>query len=306
MRKKVTLIIPVYRPDQKFQKLLEMIPKQTVVPDEIIFMNTEEKYWKSEWIQGLPQAKVVHISKEDFDHGGTRDLAARMSIGEIIVCMTQDAVPADEYVIEQLIHSFSNESVKAVYARQLADKECKIVESYARSFNYPSKSRIKGIADLPELGIKTFFCSNVCAAYEKAAYLTLGGFPKNTIFNEDMIFAGGLVQAGYQIAYNADAKVIHSHNYTNMQQFKRNFDLAVSQADFPTVFEGISSESEGVKLVAKTAKYLCSIGKPWLIMDLVMKSGFKYLGYRMGKMYKKLPKSVVLACTMNKAYWNKK
>ena len=32
----------------------------------------------------------------------------------------------------------------------------------------------------------------------------------HTIFNEDMIYAAGVIQAGYAIAYAADAKVIHS------------------------------------------------------------------------------------------------
>ncbi len=76
--------------------------------------------------------------------------------------------------------------------------------------------------------------------------LVSGGFIQNAIFNEDMIFAGkAVMEDDYAIAYVADAKVIHSHNYNCTQQFKRNFDLAVSQADRPEVFGGIHSESEG-------------------------------------------------------------
>ena len=71
-----------------------------------------------------------------------------------------------------------------------------------------------------------------------------------------MIFAGQAVEAGYQIAYAADAQVIHSHNYTAMQQLHRNFDLGVSQADHPEVFGRLHSEGEGIRLVKKTAKWL--------------------------------------------------
>ena len=64
-----------------------------------------------------------------------------------------------------------------------------------------------------------------------------GDLFQNAIFNEDMIFAGkAVMEDDYAIAYVADAKVIHSHNYNCTQQFKRNFDLAVSQADHPEVF----------------------------------------------------------------------
>ena len=48
------------------------------------------------------------------------------------------------------------------------------------------------------MGIKAYFCSDVCAAYNRETYNKLGGFIKKTIFNEDMIYAGGLVKKGYK------------------------------------------------------------------------------------------------------------
>ena len=121
-----------------------------------------------------------------------------------------------------------------------------------------------------------------------------------------MIYAAGVIQAGYAIVYEADAKVIHSHNLSPMEQFHRNFDLAVSQAEHPEIFAGLPSEGEGIRLVKKTAGWLCKTGKPWLVPSLVLHSGMKYLGYRMGKRYQKLPEGMVKKCTMNQAYWEKK
>ena len=155
------------------------------------------------------------------------------------------------------------------------------------------------------LGIKTFFCSNVCAMYERGTFLRQGGFVKRTIFNEDMIYAGGLIKSGWEIAYRADARVIHSHNYSGIMQFRRNFDLAVSQAEHPEIFGGIASEQEGIRLVKRTAVHCVKLGKPWLIFSLVFFSGCKYIGYRLGRSYQRLPKWLVLKCTMNKGYWQK-
>ena len=122
-----------------------------------------------------------------------------------------------------------------------------------------------------------------------------------------MIFAGrAVMEDDYAIAYVADAKVIHSHNYNCTQQFKRNFDLAVSQADHPEVFGGIHSESEGIRLVKQTARYLSQQHRPWLIPGMFVKSGFKYMGYRMGKVYSMLPRWLILKCTMNREYWLEK
>ena len=119
-----------------------------------------------------------------------------------------------------------------------------------------------------------------------------------------MIYAAGLIQAGYGIAYAADAKVVHSHNYSCSQQFHRNFDLGVSQAQYPEIFEGVPSEGEGIRLAKKTLSYLVKQGKWYLIPGFIMQSGCKYAGYFMGKRYKKLSKKMVLRCTMNQTYWN--
>lgn len=302
---KAAVIIPTYKPDEKFLRLLEMLSRQTCQAEKILILNTEKKYWKESWLEGLERAEVRHISREEFDHGKTRAMGADMTDSEFLVYFTQDAVPADEYVLERLLEPFEDSQVAAVYGRQLPDRDCKIIERYIRTFNYPEESRKKTKADLKNLGIKTYFCSNVCAAYRKSAYREAGGFPVRTIFNEDMILAAKMIQAGRAVVYAAEARVIHSHNYGWIQQFKRNFDLAVSQADHPEIFRTVSSESEGMRLVKETASYLVSIGKPWLIFQLVMSSGFKFLGYQAGKQYQKLPAGVIKKFTMNPAYWEK-
>ena len=301
---KVDVIIPVYHPGKEFSVLLERLTEQTVVIHRIIAMNTEENYWNKELEQKYPLLEVHHLKKSEFDHGGTRAWAAELSDAEIMVFMTQDAVPADRNLIENLVKALEKEKmIAAAYARQLPNEMCSFVERYTRSFNYPEKSYVRTQRDLSLYGIKTFFCSNVCAAYKKEIYQKLGGFVRKAIFNEDMIYAGRLIQEGYAVAYAADAKVIHSHNYSCMQQFHRNFDLGVSQAEHPEIFEGVPSEGEGIKLVKKTINYLIQKRKIWLIPGVILQSGCKYAGYLSGKNYRKLPKKVILWCTMNREYW---
>lgn len=299
----VDVLIPTYKPDQKCVQLVRSLLKQSVAVHRIYLIDTDTGIFPEE-LYGISDRVLIHrILPEVFDHGGTRNLGAELSDAEILVYMTQDAVPADEYLIERLVEGFEEERVGAVYARQLPSEDCQLIERYTRGFNYPKTSRLKSAEDLPVLGIKTYFCSNVCAAYRRDVYAQMGGFVKKTIFNEDMILAGKMIQNGWSIYYAADAKVIHSHNYNCRQQFHRNFDLAVSQADHPEIFEGVPSEGEGLRLVKDTAVYLIKIKKPWLILSLVWKSGFKYLGYQLGKHYKKLPRWLVLKCTMNPRYW---
>ena len=191
------------------------------------------------------------------------------------------------------------------YARQLPGQDADLLERFTRVYNYPAESRTKTIGDLPELGIKTYFASNVCAAYDRETFDRLGGFTKRTIFNEDMIYAAGLLKDGSAVRYCAGARVFHSHCYTPVQQFHRNFDLAVSQADHPEVFGGIRSESEGIRMVRKTGGFLKARGELRLLPRLILLSGAKYLGYRLGKNYRSLPMPLVRALSMNRTYWEK-
>ncbi len=210
---KVDIIIPTYKPDKTFCLLLQKLREQTFVVHRVIVINTEEDLWREavkkypvqEMLGRLPCPYTLrHIAKETFDHAGTRMQGAAESQADIILFMTMDAVPADRYTVEHLVEALESESgpgVSAVaYARQLPKRDCSVVERYTRRFNYPATGRKKTKADLKTLGIKTFFCSDVCAAYRRELFMELGGFAAPAIFNEDMLFAAKAIEAGYAVS----------------------------------------------------------------------------------------------------------
>jgi len=306
---KIDVIIPLYKPGRELFVLLDLLESQTISVNQIILMNTEEKYFEqlvygTEFVHRYDNVKVFHLSKKEFDHGATRRLGVSKSQADVFVMMTQDAVPQDEKLLENLVAGLKGEAVVA-YARQLAGEDSSVLEQFSRQFNYPAQSVVKSGKDLERLGIKTYFCSDVCAAYRRDIYDELGGFVKRTIFNEDMLYAAKAVGAGYAVAYQADAKVIHTHNYTCMQQFRRNFDLGVSQAKHPEVFAAVRSESEGMRMVKTATKYLRENHMRRKIPYFYLQCAYKYAGYLLGKHYRRLPGRAVLFCTSNRDYWMK-
>ena len=302
----IQVIIPVYKPDDKLIKLVKALKKQTVKPDGITFViskigsGTDVKV--SEAIAIAPEIRILEVKAAEFDHGGTRRFAVEKTECDIFVMMTQDAVPDDEFLIEKLTGAITGNTACA-YARQLAGRESSVFEKISRLHNYPAESVTKTKSDIESLGIKAFFCSDVCCAYDRKKYMEAGGFIRKTIFNEDMIMARKFLDMGYSVRYEADAKVVHAHNYSCMEQLHRNFDLGVSQAMNPDVFSGISSESEGMKLVKGATKYLVGKGKWYLIPGFYAQCGFKLIGYKLGKKYAKLPLWFIMAVTSNKNFW---
>ena len=306
--KTVDVIVPVYKPDEKLQKLIARLHRQSYPVQRIILINTEQSYFDSffadtHFLEQYDDLLIRHITAEEFDHGGTRRLGVSLSDADYFICMTDDAVPVDDKLVEELLNPLLEGRAAAAYARQLPGKDATLTERYSRYFNYPPKPVIKSAEDIPVMGIKTFFCSNVCAAYDRRVYDRIGGFEEHMIFNEDMVNARHFLDAGEKIAYVPMARVIHSHHYSNWQQLQRNFDLGVSQAQFPEVFGGISSSSEGVKMIKNMAGYLLRNGQALQIPGMIVNSGFKYMGYQLGKHYKKLPGWVIRKVTMNPNYW---
>lgn len=310
MKYSVDVVLVTYKPTQSFLRLIELLESQTYQINKIIIINTEERYFQklfdeSDFMKKYDNIEVHHILQKEFDHGKTRNMAVSYSKADIFICMTQDAIPENNLLIEKLVDALTiNEKIAAAYAKQLPLDDCREIEKYTRQFNYPDYSNVKSVADIEKLGIKTFFCSNVCAAYKRDIFEKQGKFINKTIFNEDMIYAGHAIKEGYEIAYSSEAMVKHSHNYTCMQQLRRNFDLGVSQADNPDVFAGISSSSEGIKLIKSTITYLSKTNNKRYIPYLIVSSGFKFMGYKLGTNYKKLPKKLIMKLTMNKYYWD--
>ena len=361
--KSFDIIIPTYKPGEKFLRLFDMLQRQHLPYNKLILINTEHELMSEEIrAKVLTDERTVlkDISADEFDHAATRAMAVRLSSSDAFICMTDDAVPADEFLTEKLIAGLNqvasgnlrddnscwaankraaetcvnlnenadgarqnqadiaankgvgdpmrteeNVQVAMCYARQLAAPDADESEKYVRVFNYPEKSFVKTAADLTRLGIKTYFASDVCCAYNREIFESLGGFIDNAIFNEDMIYAAAAIKAGYGIRYEAEALVVHSHNYTAMQQLHRNFDLGLSQRQHPEVFEGLSSEGEGFKLVTATIRHLLSSGHAPDIPVFIWRTGFRYIGYRAGKRYDRLPKGLVRSLAMNKRYVDK-
>lgn len=303
---KVDAVIPAYKPGHDLRELVEKLLDQTVRLGRIIIINTDREFFDEKEYLIAPAVEVVHITRHEFDHAGTRDMGLRMSDADYVLFMTMDAIPKDNYLVEKLLSGFRRaDNIAVSYARQLPKKDCNRIEQITREFNYPAQSRVQTSDDIKELGIKAYFCSDVCAMYDISIYRSLGGFKAPAIFNEDMVYAAGALDAGYAVSYCADALVYHSHNYTGRQYYRRNFDLGVSQADHPEIFERFNVKGTGMQLVRKSLAQICRRGTPADIIRLVYYSGMKYLGFRKGKNYHKLSLKSCLKHTSDKEYWNR-
>lgn len=290
MDKAVSVIIPTLNAENCIKNLIESLLSQSLRPNEIIIVDSESDDRTVEIAESFPIVTVIPIKRKDFDHGGTRDMALRKSHGDNVVFMTQDAISANEYTIENLIrHLKSEDNIAVVSGRQLARPDSSEMEKLVRKFNYPRVSNIRQKSDIGTYGIKTFYSSDVCAAYDKKIYLELGGFEYPLKTNEDMFFAAKAVNNGYKVGYAADAEVIHSHDLTLKEQYKRNFILGYEMERHKELLGNVSANSEGFKLVKYVVIGLIKKGKILSFIRFGLDCMARFWGNKLGKIkyYKK-------------------
>lgn len=297
---RVSVIIPTLNAGSALHTLLDKLQDQTVKPHEIIIIDSES-------VDGTPQlaqqagARVITVCRSEFDHGGTRNLAAAAAEGSILLFMTQDAEPMNEHMIHELIEPLrTKDKVVYAYARQCARPDADVLEQLAREHNYPEQSQVKSFEHVSQMGLKTFFCSNVCSAIRTETFEAMGRFQAPVIFNEDLFMSARCILSGFKVAYCAEALVYHSHQYSLMQQLRRYFDNGVSMSCNSWIMPYSAVGKAGSSLVKQQLKALLD-SRRWLhIPYLVLEAGAKLVGYKLGIHFRRLPTFMRKKLSMHK------
>ncbi|MBJ6360264.1 glycosyltransferase family 2 protein [Paenibacillus sp. GCM10012307] len=288
----ISVLIPTYNASHDIRSLLTKLYEQDIGQNEmeIIVIDSSSTDSTVEIIRHeFPKTVLEIIPNESFDHGGTRNRLAAMATGEFLLFMTQDAIPYDLSLLSSMHKVFNDKQVAVCFARQIPKDDAGDLEIFARGFNYPETSLLKTKSKIEQLGIKTFFNSNVCSMYRKEYFNTLGGFPERIILNEDMIFASRAIFKDLSVYYCAEARVYHSHNYTIKQQFKRYFDIGMAFKDTEELFKNISNEKEGMKMIVRQTKYLLKRKRTHLIAYALAENICKLFAYQLGKKNRLFP-----------------
>lgn len=301
----ISVIIPTLNASRYLPGLIEALKTQSEPPLEIIVIDSSST---DDTVSLAREAGCVVevIARADFDHGGTRNRAANLARGDLLVFMTQDAVPANTQFLEELARPIREGLAVAAYARQIPYTDAFPPEAFARTFNYPSVSSLRSQANISSLGLRAFFFSNVASMVSRNAFEALGRFPERTVMNEDMLLCAKLLQAGHKVAYRAEAVVSHSHNYRLGQQFRRNFDIGAFVSQSGAALGDTRVEGSGVKFALGQIRYLASHGAWMWIPRTVLELGLKFIAYQIGKRERFLPMSWKRQLSLHPHYWHAK
>jgi len=299
----VALVIPTYNAGRHWDLLCDGIRSQLAAPQEVIIIDSSSPDGTAKRAADAGFG-VIEIDRNDFNHGRTRQAGAeRACNAEILIYLTQDAIPRDPETFKCILAAFADPTIGAAYGRQLPRASANSLEAHARLFNYPEESRVRTWECRHTLGFKSIFLSNSFAAYRRSALMSVGGFPSDVIFGEDTVVAARLHRAGWKTAYVAEAVVDHSHFYSIREEFERYFDIGVLHArEHWLVEEFGAAEGEGVRYVLSELRYLCKCDV-LLIPSSVIRTVSKYAGYQAGRREKQIALWLKRHMGRNKEYW---
>ena len=270
--KKITVVIPVLNAGSNALLITDALKHQTLQPDEILVIDSASTDDSVHLFEEIG-AKIISIRREDFDHGGTRNVAFEKSKADVYIFMTQDAIPVDVNAFENLVRAlFDNPNCGLVYGRQMPVSTAGAFARHARLFNYPA-------------GDQTVV---------------------NTLFAEDSIAAAKLLQRSWSIGYVPQAVVTHSHDYSLKQDFCRYFDVGAfhSMNRWYIDFLG-KAAGEGKRFVRSEYNYLKQEGVTLPLFRVILRNGVRWLGYNVGRLHNHLPSGLCRRISPNKAFWKR-
>jgi rhamnosyltransferase len=297
------VIVPTLNAEGNWQALQSAIDAQGISPEQVLVIDSSSTD-RTRTLAREAGYQVFRIPKQEFNHGGTRQLALwHMPRASVLLYLTQDAIPASRHSFARLFAAFSDPEVGAAYGRQLPREGADPIERHARLFNYPADSAVRTLKSRDELGIKAAFLSNSFAAYRRSALEKVGGFPTDVLMAEDSVVAARMLLAGIKIAYCADATVIHSHPLSLRAEFTRYFDTGVHHARERWIRQEFGGAGgEGLRFVRSELRYLLS-HQPWRIPVAMLRAASKFFAFRLGLQEAHLPLGVKRSLSHCPDFW---
>lgn len=203
---------------------LEAVFSQKAVgPFEVILVDSGSTDATLQIAGGYP-IRIEQISARDFHHARTRNFAASLGKGPILINLSGDAIPASDAWLCNMLANFSDPGVGAVYGRQLPKPGSTMERCDTFDTVYGDQKIVKDPAHRNGMGYRFYHFSDVNSAIRRSVW-EASPYPENLKMFEDLAIAKLMLDAGWKIVYESEAPVFHSHHYSAAQLFKRYFDI---------------------------------------------------------------------------------
>ncbi len=173
---------------------------------------------------------VTTIDKRTFDHGSTRDLGIAKTDCDVVVLLTQDAVPLGSDWLAGILQPFADDRVAAAWCKQVPRPDCppviaRRIRQWLGDGTQPRVQELRAGETLEDLDplerLNRCALDNVASALRRSVWERFPLGPRR--FGEDLAFGMRVIAAGHRIVFEPRAVVEHSHSRTPFAEGRRTF-----------------------------------------------------------------------------------
>jgi glycosyltransferase involved in cell wall biosynthesis len=206
----LSIVIRAFNEEKHIERLLYGITQQTIKDVEIILVDSGSTDDTLKIAARYP-VKIVHISPEEFTFGRSLNRGIAAASGEIIVITSAHCYPVYPDWLEKLTEPFNNKAVALAYGRQRGGESNHYSELQFFRKYFPENS-------VQEQGHP--YSHNANAAIRRVLWEE-HQYNENLTGLEDLAWSSWAMEEGYTIDYVAEAEIIHQHDETMRQVYKR-------------------------------------------------------------------------------------
>lgn len=304
---RVAALIPVFEGAHYLPALLAALAAQTRPPDETWVAETDPRPETEALVRGSG-ARYVPVARDDFDHGGTRSRLARQTDADVLLLLSQDALPAGPEAVERLLRPLEGDpAVAAAFGRQVPPPGAHPFTRMKRAFLYTGASKVHRFEDRRGTGFRTAFFSNSFAAWRRGPLSDIGWFGERRLMCEDVSAAAALLAAGHAVAYAADAEVEHGNEHPLRVELARYFDIGATHALDPRLESDFGSpHGEGLRFVRFGVRFLLEGGDASQLPAFAFWSAGKRVAYSLGRHHRALPAGFVRRFSSLPGWWERR
>lgn len=211
MKPECSIVIRCHNEEKHIGRLLTGILEQTVKEVEIIVVDSGSTDATLSIASHFP-VRIFSIDKKEFSFGRALNVGCSAATADIIVIASAHTYPVYANWLEDMLVPFKDQKIGLTYGKQRGDKRSKFSEQQLFRKWYPDKVDYF-YQDHP-------FCNNANSAIRRSLFEQVP-FDTELTGLEDLDWASKITKMGYQIAYAADAEIIHVHEETYKQVFNR-------------------------------------------------------------------------------------
>jgi len=214
----------------RFLDVLGALADQDQEPGEIVVCDSGSTDG-SDRAAAAAGARVIRIAAAEFGHGRTRNLLMRETTGDVVVFLSQDALPTSRSWFRTMVAAFDLADDLALAcgpylpmpgASVTTTRE--LVEMFASMAGPAGVPVMYRQADVPDplRPSEATFHTDANGALLRSAWESTPF--RDVTYAEDQLLAIDLLRAGHARAFVPAAAVEHSHDYPFGERFRRLFD----------------------------------------------------------------------------------